>query len=70
MFFKIKSDEITFLNASTVVNICIKFAQRRPNVPDVSPTLCKSYADVLCLLGSCNRQSHPINNVSVHDLST
>ena len=31
-------------------NICIIFAQRRPNVFDVGPTLCKSYTNVLCLL--------------------
>ena len=30
--------------------ICITFAQRRPNVFDVAPTLNKCYANVLCLL--------------------
>ena len=37
------------------VNIkkCIKFAQGRPNVFDVGPTLCKCYTNGLCLLGCC-----------------
>ena len=32
-------------------NICITYVQRRPNICDVGPTLCKCYTDVLCLLG-------------------
>ena len=32
-------------------NICITFVQRRPNVFDVGPTLCKCYTNVLCILG-------------------
>ena len=32
------------------LNICITFLQRRPNVFDVDPTLCKWYTNVLCLL--------------------
>ena len=31
--------------------MCITFIQRRPNVYDVGPTLCKCYTHVLCLLG-------------------
>ena len=34
---------------SVNTNICITFAQRRPNVFDVGPTLCKFYTN--CLLG-------------------
>ena len=33
-------------------NICITFVQRRPNVFDVGPILCKCYTNVLWLLGS------------------
>ena len=33
-------------------NIFITFVQRRPNVFDVGPALCKCYKNVLCLLGS------------------
>ena len=36
-------------------NICITFAQRRPNVFDVGPTLYKSYTNVLCLLEYTSR---------------
>ena len=32
-------------------NICITFVQRRSNVGDVGPTLCKCYANVLYVLG-------------------
>ena len=33
-------------------NICLTFVQRRANVFGVSPTLYKSYTNVLCLLGT------------------
>ena len=36
-------------------NICIAYVQRRPNVSDVGPTLCKYYTNVLCLLGIASR---------------
>ena len=32
-------------------DVCITFAQRRPNVFDVGPTLYKCYTNVLCLRG-------------------
>ena len=33
-------------------NKTITFVQRRPNVFDVGPALCKRYINVLCLLGT------------------
>ena len=38
-------------------NICITFAQRRPNVFDIGPKLYKCYTNVLCLLGRCRSAS-------------
>ena len=38
-------------------NICITFIQRRPNVFDVGPTLCKCYTNVLCLQGNYKNPS-------------
>ena len=61
------SGSVTYLDLSTCItgqwakhidpvsqqtqNICRTFVQRRPNVFDVGPTLCKCYTSVLFLLG-------------------
>ena len=39
------------MSSQQTQNICIAFVQRRPNVFDADPTLCKCYTNVLCLLG-------------------
>ena len=46
-----QSPFIQWCIAQLAQNIFITFVQRRPNVFDVGPTLCKCYKNVLCLLG-------------------
>ena len=42
-------------------DITYLFAQRRPNVFEVGPTLYKCYTNVLCLLGRLGRPINPLN---------
>ena len=43
--------------------ICITFAQCRPNVFDVGPTLYKCYTNLLCLLGLVSEDNGYYNDV-------
>ena len=53
------SDDIVYTQQAQ--NICITFTQRRPNVCDVGPTLCKCYTNVLCLLSKAQKTTRYIN---------
>ena len=53
------SDDIVYTQQAQ--NICITFTQRRPNVFDVGPTLCKCYTNVLCLLSKAQKTTRCIN---------
>ena len=68
VFFVAPVFPLHFNHLPNTQNICITFIQRRPNVLNVCPTLCKCCTNVLCLLGWDVNYGRCHLKVNEHDL--